>query len=261
MSAKPARAALAFALIGALSPSAGAQVPSHFVPSDMCKSRDCTCKDGPMMEAFLKNQENALGAWISVRGDIFTAAGPQSMEQAVALFNMRFHGDTRVGAQFMTCAGYDPNINKLTQIAGVPGVGQAALDPCFCDAFCKDIVDSTVNHELTHAPTLLLGFSNVLADKLACKAGILPNSYCNALDPKVLADSEILSYSVGITSLSNALDRLRDRDPEHPEMECTWEPLPAAMPNRLTLEPESTPSGFWDRVGLLARRLLHGAAH
>src|SRR5690606_28525200 len=31
-------------------------IPPHFVDSDECMSRDCTCADTPMMEVFLNNQ-------------------------------------------------------------------------------------------------------------------------------------------------------------------------------------------------------------
>ncbi|MFZ5892754.1 MAG: hypothetical protein ACOY0T_16970 [Myxococcota bacterium] len=232
-------------------------LPSHFVSSDQCMSRECTCADGPMMEVFLQNQQNARNAWISVRSEIFTATGPQSMDDAVKLFYKRFPGDSRVNAQFMTCNGYDPNVNTLNKIAGTASVGNAALDPCFCDAFCKGIIDATVDHELTHGPTLLAGFAGMLQYKVVCKTGVLPDSFCNALDPAILADSEIISYTVGNHTLSNAIEELRDRDPQNPQMACTWEPLPAASTNQL---PPVQPSGFWDRVKMLADRFLYGNA-
>lgn len=232
-------------------------IPPHFVDSDECMSRDCTCADTPMMEVFLNNQRNAREAWKSVREAILMPGGPQSMEEAVALFNSRFSGDPRVSAQFMSCDGYDPNVNSLSKIAGVPGIGQAALDPCFCNAFCKDIVEATVNHELTHAPTLLMGFANVAHFKVACKAGVLPDGFCNTLDPLILADSELISYSVGNATLDNAIDRLRERDPENPEMECTWKPLPPAPSSSQQAEP--APEGFWARLQLLAQRFWSGA--
>lgn len=245
---------------------AGAQTTEHFVPADECMSKDCTCADAPMMEVYLRNQQNARDAWNSVRADIFAAGGPQSMQEARDLFHMRFKGDSRINQQFMSCTGYDPNVNSLQQIAAVPGVGQATLDPCFCDAFCKDIIDATVVHELTHGPTLLAGFANVLHFKVACRAGVLPDSFCNSLDPMILADSEIISYTLGNASLADSIEDLQESDPANPEMECTWEPLPATPPPGSRVLPPGSgaaqapvPPGLWDRFTLLVDRFLNGA--
>lgn len=231
-------------------------------------SDECTCADAPMMEVFLKNQVKARDAWVSVRADLFTDNGPQSMEEAKALFESRFMGDSRVSTQFMSCTGYDPNVNSLQQIAAVPGIGEASLDPCFCDAFCKDIIDATVDHELTHGPTLIAGFANVVTFKVGCKAGVLPDSFCNALDPMILTDSEIISYTVGNDSLSDSIEDLNESDPADPEMECTWEPLPDAppAPGARVLPPVTgaappAPAGLWDRFTLLLDRFVNGATH
>lgn len=247
---------------------AGAQSTEHFVPSEECMSDECTCADAPMMEVYLRNQQKARDIWIGVREDLFTETGPQSMEEAKDLFEMRFMGDSRVSKQFMSCTGYDANVNSLKQIAAVPGVGQASLDPCFCDAFCKDIIDATVIHELTHGPTLLAGFANVINFKVGCKAGVLPDSFCNSLDPMILADSEIISYTVGNASLAEDIEDLHESDPADPEMECTWEPLPETPPaGSRVLPPEAgaqlpapVPAGLWDRFTLLVDRFLSGAS-
>ena len=249
--------------------SASAQT-EHFVPSDECMSDECTCEDAPMMEVYLRNQETARDAWVSVRDDLFTEDGPQSMEEAKALFEQRFgKGDSRVNTQFMSCAGYDPNINSLKQVAAVPGVGEATLDPCLCDAFCKDIIDATIDHEFTHGPTLLGGFANVIHFKAACKAGVLPDSFCNGLDPMILADSEVASYTVGNYSLSESIEDLYESDPAAPEMKCTWEPLPGPPPSPSPRvlppmpgadAPAPVPAGLWERITLLADRFLNGAA-
>lgn len=248
---------------------ASAQNPENFVPSDECKSDECTCEDAPMMEVFLKNQENARDAWQSVRDDLFTEGGPQSMEEARALFESRFNGDDRVGLQFMSCEGYDAEKNSLKQIAAVPSLGQATLDPCFCDAFCQDIIDATVTHELTHGPTLLAGFADVLHWKVACKTGVLSDTFCNSLDPMILANSEISSYTLGNYSLSESIEDLQESDPADPEMECTWDPLPDEAPpepepNILppipgAKAPAAAPSGLWNRFTLLVDRFINGA--
>jgi len=247
---------------------ASAQNPEDFVPSDECMSDECKCEDAPMMEVFLRNQENARDIWIGVRAELFSEGGPQSMEEAKALFESRFMGDDRVSRQFMSCTGYDAEKNSLKQIAAVPSLGAATLDPCFCDAFCKDIIDATVTHELTHGPTLLAGFANVLQWKVACKAGVLPDSFCNSLDPMILADSEIISYTMGNNSLSNSIEDLQESDPADPEMECTWDPLPEEAPpepepNVLppvpgAKGPAAPPSGLWNRFTLLVDRFING---
>ncbi len=250
-----AAAAAALLVLCAVGPARAEDLPSHFVPADECMSRDCTCEDVPMMEVFLRNQQTARDAWISVRQDLFTSTGPQSIEEAVKLFYSRFPGDPRVGAQFMTCDGYDPDVNSLNKIAGTASLGDAALDPCFCNAFCKGIIDATVNHELTHGPTLLAGFASMLQYKVICATGALPDSFCNSIDPAVLVDSEIISYTVGNRTLASAIDDVKDSDPQNPEMACTWEPLPEASPSQL---PPAEPGGFWARVRTLAERFLHG---
>lgn len=84
---------------------ATAQSTEHFVPSDECMSDECTCADAPMMEVYLRNQQTARDTWISVREDLFTETGPQSMEEAKDLFEARFMGDSRVNKQFMSCTG------------------------------------------------------------------------------------------------------------------------------------------------------------
>lgn len=241
----------------------------HFVPAEECMSDDCTCADAPMMEVFLRNQQQARDIWVSVREDLFTETGPQSMDEAKALFESRFKGDSRISSQFMSCTGYDPNVNSLTQIAAVPGLGEATLDPCFCDAFCKDVIDATVDHELTHGPTLLAGFANVITFQVGCKAGVLPDTFCNSLDPMILADSEIISYTIGNASLSSSIEDLYESDPANPEMQCTWEPLPETPPAGTRSGatpvpgaglPAAAPAGIWERFTLLVERFVNGAA-
>lgn len=232
-------------------------VPAHFVPASECKSRECQCADAPMIERFIRNQKNARDVWRQVLGQVGTDTGPMSGSEARQMFQDNFSGDPLVSAQFMTCNGYDATKNTLSQIAGVPSFGAAALDPCFCNAFCQDIVDATVNHELAHTPTILLAFREDAPYVAACKTGLLPDTFCNSLEPSQLAQSEIASYSVGILSLQSDLDDIQAAAPENPAVECTWDPLPDAGAR---LAPPPAPSGFFERVLLLADRVLHGAA-
>jgi hypothetical protein len=233
------------------------KVPDHFVPASECKSRPCECSDAPMIERFIRNQKNARSVWVQVAEQIGTDTGPMSGTEARQLFEDNFSGDSWINAQFMTCAGYDEKKNSLKQIAGVPSFGAAALDPCFCNAFCQDIVDSTVNHELAHTPTVLLAFREDAAYVAACKTGLLPDTFCNSLEPGQLAQSEIASYTVGILSLQSDLSDIQQAAPENPAVECTWDPLPDAGAR---LAPAPVPSGFFERVKLLADRVIYGSA-
>jgi hypothetical protein len=247
--------ALALGGLIALSAVARAQeVPSHFVPADDCMSRPCVCDDIPMIETFLQNQKDARDAWLDVRGEIFSSTGPQSVEEAVASFQSKYSGDPSVTAQFMMCPGYDPAVNKASKIAGVSSSGGAMLDPCFCAAFCQDIVDSTAAHERMHVPTNIAGVVGKAQFLVACKVGALPDRVCNALMPLILADSEIASYQVGISLLESDLNDLRASDPDMPEMACTWEPpVPEQQAAAVPAE-----AGFFERVALLLERILFG---
>jgi hypothetical protein len=248
----------ALLVVSSLVSSAQAEmVPAHFVPASECKSRPCECSDAPMIERFIRNQKNARSVWVQVQDQIGSDTGPMSGAEARQLFEDNFAGDSWISAQFKTCAGYDKNVNSLSQIAGVPSFGAAALDPCFCNAFCQDIVDSTVNHELAHTPTILLAFREDAAYVAACKTGLLPDTFCNSLEPGQLAQSEIGSYTVGILSLQSDLNDIQQAAPENPAVECTWDPLPDAGAR---LAPPPVPSGFFERVKLLADRVLYGSA-
>lgn len=247
--------ALAPAALGARASVALAEgVPSHFVSSDECTSRPCTCDDIPIMDAFLQSQKDAKTAWSLVQAEIFTPDGPQSLADTVSSFQSKYMGDPNVAAQFKMCADYDPSVNKLTKVAGVSSSGGAMLDPCFCNAFCQDIVDSTVMHERMHVPTQLLGFGNKLSFFAACKVGALPDRVCNALEPLNLAESELVSHEAGILSLQSDLDDLLASDPSMPEMACTWAPL--VPPEMASVVPEV--KGFFARVALLVQRIVWG---
>lgn len=231
-------------------------VPDWFVAPEDCPTRPCACEDGPMMEVFLASQQDAREAWASVRADILGGSGPTSGADAIASFQSRFGGDPRVADQFRTCEGYDPEVNSLSKIAGVTPWGRAALDPCYCDAFCSDIVQSTVAHEVMHVPTLvggLLARGDMVA---ACGIGIVSGYLCDILVPLVLAESEVASHDAGIRSLDASVKRLVAKDPSNPELECTWEPL---GPPPANAAPQDLPDGLLDRLRLLGARVLHGA--
>jgi hypothetical protein len=235
-------------------------VPAHFVEADQCTSRPCSCADAPIMEQFLQNQKDARAAFQLVHDQLPTPQGAQSNAQAVSQFQGLFGaGNAHVNAQFMSCAGYDPAVNKLTKVAGISGLGTAKLDPCFCDAFCKDIVDSTIAHERMHAPTLLLGFHDRITWQTACKLGVLPDRVCNMLDPLNLVESELISHQVGINSLESSLNALKASDPAMPGMMCTWTPLASAGSAAPPAQRAPTPPSFFARVELLIERIVWGA--
>ncbi len=231
-------------------------VAAWFVPQESCPTRPCTCDDIPMMDAYLQNQKDALSAWSSVKADITTPTGPTSMSDAVTSFNGRFSGDARVLAQFKTCPGYDATKNNPNKVAGVTKFGGAVLDPCFCAAYCADIVNATVVHEMMHVPTTIAGVVGKADLIIACRLGVLTGHICNAILPDTLATSEVLSYTAGINALETRLDHLKTHDPAVPELSCTWTPL-APIARGPSVRP---PSGFFARVALLWRRVVSGGS-
>jgi hypothetical protein len=220
-------------------------------------SPECKCEDGPMLELLRKDQSDALDAWDATADEIGMPGGPDTMAEAVRAFQMRFQGDSRVTDQYKACADFDPAVNKVTKIAGVSILnGGAALDPCFCKQFCQGAIVATAKHEDVH---FRFGFEALLEQitaNIACKAGQLEQSYCDTLHARQLARSEQYAHSAGIESLQDALDKLRMSDPENPDMECTWEPLPDMVTEREPAPP--VPGGFWDRIQMLAGRFIHG---
>lgn len=219
------------------------------------KSRDCTCADGPFLEVYLKNQKNARAAWQTVYDSIGTPYGPANSSAARAAFELQLGtGDARVNAQYNTCPGPKGNLN---QIGGLSASGSVWIDQCACEAFCKDIIVSTVLHERSHAPTYILGALAFLQDKLLCNAGALPASYCDQIDPTMLAVSELLSYTDGINSLQSAVDDLAETpDSAQPKGLCTWKTIAAVTPPTDTAVPKS----LWARLVNLADRFVNGVA-
>jgi hypothetical protein len=238
-------------------PAAAQGVPSWFVPEDMCGLHDCMCSDIPMMQSFLDNQKNAQAAWQSIRSDILAGTGPRSDTAAKALFKQRFPGDPDVVAQFESCQNYDPNKNSVDKVAGVSPLGAPMLDPCFCDAFCSDIVESTIAHERMHVPTIILGALSKGDYMIACGLGVASGYLCDIVLPLILTDSEILSYDAGISALDASLTKLKEYDPSNPSMACTWECI---APPPTPAQDKAVPQGFWQRVSLLFERVLHGSS-
>lgn len=227
-------------------------VPEHFVDPESCGSRACTCDDGPMMEIFLADQRAARAAWQSVLDDLDAGTGPTNERDAVAAFQSRFAADSRILDQFRSCAGYDPEVNKPQKIGGIDEDGDPKVDPCYCDAFCEDIVQQTVIHEKKHKPTLLGGFATSLPRLLACKAGALSGYGCDSIWARILTESEVASYDAGIGSLQAGLDRLVDSGSGDTEGECTWDPVVEAR-----VRPAPAPAdGLVPRVRQLLGRFV-----
>lgn len=218
------------------------------------KTHDCTCADAQYMEISLRNQEKALDAWERAQDDIIGGTG-SSFEDARAIFHMYFdkEADPRVLEPLSECTDLDAGQVAGTSILG----GGAELNACFCENVCKDIVDATITHERTHVAFNLLGISYIVNVGVACKAGLLDESFCFASNALLLSESEIQAHTRGNEVLRDRLNQLRMKDPEHPEMECTWEPLPAAPSP--SPPPPSAPAGFFERVKMLAGRVFGGA--
>ncbi len=244
---------LAVPLLGVSSVSAQTQLSEE---DCLKKSPKCTCADGPFMEVYLKNQKAARAAWQTVYDSIGTPYGPANTTAAVAAFQLQLgNGDARVNAQYKTCPS--GATGSLTQIAGVLPSGEPWFDQCACEAFCQDIVESTIKHEKAHKPTIILGVFAFANSKIQCAVGVLPTTFCDQIDPTILAVSELLSYSVGIDSLQSAVDDLAETpDASQPKGLCTWKTIAAITPPTDTAVPKS----LWARLVNLADRFVHGVA-
>ncbi len=205
------------------------------------------------MEVYRDQQKKARNAWVTIG-----ASAPASKADADAAFSTAFTADGRVTAQFTSCPGYNASTNKLSQVAGVRSDGTTAFDPCMCSAFCTDIVQSTIDHERTHVPTIIAGFLSGLPAQAGCKAVAAAQPLCDRLNANTLVNSEIISYTVGITTVDNAISRIANApDPSSPSMQCTWTPLaPVTM---LRSAPDGpVPASIWQRLALLAERFWNG---
>ncbi len=233
---------------------AGAAVPDFFVPESECNPRPCTCEDAPMTELILKTQGDAKSAWQSVKDDVLQGSGPKTNQAAVALFQSRFAGDTRVSDQFTACDEYDASVNSLSKIAGVSPFGEARMDPCFCKQFCADVVQATIAHERMHVPTIIAGVLSKGDALIGCKLGFVPQAMCDAIGPLTLADSELLSHQAGMDMLSASLQRMRRLpDPNDPKLKCTWNTLTAAA----AFSDEPLPTTWTGRATVLIGQLIH----
>jgi hypothetical protein len=213
----------------------------------------CTCEDAPYFEVFTANQEKALEVWRDTQSEIIGGAA-SSFDDAKALFDMNFKdkADPRVLEPLMLCPDLKPNHIAGTSILG----GGAELDDCFCKNVCQDIVESIIAHERTHVAFNIMGISYIIGVGTACAADLTDPDFCKVSNALLLSESEIQAHQIGNKMLREGLDKLQN--PEDPEMECTWEPLPEPEP-----EPEPTPEmpeGFLPRLGALFERFVHGSS-
>lgn len=251
MNALSKRLSVAVVLLGL---GSAARVDARMIPGGDCQdaSKACTCADAPYMEIFLQNQQVALEAWKTTRNDIAVNGGASTFDEARALFAQNFHGDPRVLTPLSICKDLD-----TSKIAGPDVLGDGAeLDDCFCTNVCRDIVDATIAHERTHVAVNLVGIDYMIGVGVGCLVGKLPQHFCDISNALLLSESEVLGHTVGNNVLSSRLNDLQESDPANPEMECTWEPLPAQQP---AAPPPQAPQGFIERVQMLAQRFLHGA--
>jgi hypothetical protein len=264
---KPLKLSIALglaALCGSATPARADTAPEAFLkPSECLKlSPPCKCSDAPMMEMFLNDQRKALSSWEDTKDAILTPGGPETQKEAIADFHSRFdpQADPRVEEQFLKCPTINMGKHNPGKIAGVSiNKGGAALDDCFCQTFCQDIVEATATHENIHFGFGFVAIGELISVISACVTLDLPAGFCDTLDAQMLADSEIFAHKGGISSLADSLSDLRASDPDNPDMECTWEPLPpVAM--RHVAPPPTPPAGFWERVEMLASRFIHGVS-
>lgn len=243
-----ARSKLALSAIAIVSYALVAQadeVPSHFVPVEQCTSKPCECVDMPTMKAFLADQTRARGVWDTVRKEINTASGPRSSAQARARFNALFGaGSADIANAFTSCPGYDPAKNSLTKIAGVNASGVSVFDPCFCGAFCKDIVDATLAHEKMHVKSGVLLTVGAMHMLVFCKA-FPSHAECPKLEPLFLAASEVVSHDAGVQALDASIRKVLEATED-----CTTD---GGAPS------PTVPTGLGNRVQSLFSRLVNGA--
>lgn len=259
--------ALCFSAVVSVAPAGQADtVPDFFVNEDECRklSPECTCADAPMLELLLKDKERALDAWDET-ADAVDAAGStlRTNEDARNDFVSRFQGDSRIGDQFTDCPSYKEVSAMMgrspSRVAGVSlSSGGAALDPCYCQQFCLDAVNATIAHENDHFWFAFEVILEVMTAKSACLAGALDQSYCDSLGARQQARTEQSAHVISIDHLADAVSRLRAMDPEHPDMECTWEPLPEVPHSSMPDMPEH--ASLWQRLELLVSRFVHGQA-
>lgn len=234
--------------------------PEFFVSPDECRatSPECKCSDAPFLELFLKDRNEALDAWDGAADTLDMAGGPTTQQALVAEFFKRYEADQRIIDQFTSCPNFDPALNTTSKFAGISlSRGGAVIDPCFCQQFCGDVIDAVAAHEDRHFAFTLEALVDLMTSSVACKVGSLAQSYCDTIDARLLARSEQYAYAVETESLQQSLEELQAGDPDSPDMECTWEPLPD-MATRVMPATPAAPAGFWDRVQMLATRLLQG---
>jgi len=244
------RLGVALVLLGLAS---AASADARMIPGGDCQdfSKPCTCADAPYMEVFLQNQQVALEAWKTTRNDIAVDGGASTFEEARAMFGKNFIGDPRVMKPLAICKDLDDS-----KIAGPDFLGDGAeVDDCFCTNVCRDIVDGVIAHERTHVAVNIVGIDYMIGVGMGCLVGSFPQQFCDTSNALLLSESEVLAHTVGNNLLSSRLSDLQASDPENPEMECTWDPLPLEH----SAPPPQAPQGFFDRVQMLAQRFLHGA--
>jgi len=259
---KPLRLLPSLALVACVAAAAPARAdssPDFFVSPDECRmvSPECKCSDAPFLELFLKDRNKGLDGWDGA-ADTIDSGATTTQEALVAEFFKLYKADQRIIDQFTSCPDFAANGSKTSKFAGISiSRGGAVIDPCFCQQFCSEIIDAVAAHEDRHFAFTLEALLDLMTSKMACKVGSLDQSYCDTIDARLLARSEQYAYAVEIESLSQSLDDLRASDPDAPDMECTWEPLPD-MAARVMPPAPPAPASFWDRVQMLAGRFLNG---
>jgi hypothetical protein len=225
-------------------------VQSWFVPVEQCNSRACVCKDLPTLKLFLDDQKRALAAWKSVKAATVAGTGPTTPAAARALFNSLLgSGSPGIITQYKSCPGYDPTKNDPKKIAGVNAAGVPVFDPCFCGAFCNDVIQATLAHEKMHFTSGVILTAGSLHMLAFCK--VVNHPECAKVAPLTLAASEIASHDAGIAKLQEAIDKLLASSDE----DCTT--TPPKPPDGGT--PTPAPTTLSSRVGLLFERIVGGA--
>ena len=250
--------AIALAVTLYAGPSSAQDPTAGFIPEDQClaKSKPCNCMDLQSMQDVLQNQNDALDAWDQTATDIKSGkSGAKTAADARAIFSGHFMSATqaKIEMQFQMCPGYDAAKDSLKQVAGIQGI-TPVLSPCYCSAFCQDIIESTVAHEKMHV-MVNIGLMPFVIDLLAaCKLGIAGPAVCDMVEPMSLVTSEIIAHQTGIDALDASIKKIK----ASPMTECmTPTILPLVPPDPMPPK-QRPPAGFGDRLRLLFGRILRG---
>jgi hypothetical protein len=243
--ALPLRVArIAWSLVGAslLALAPGPRAHAQLVPASQCNPPPCGCNDMKMLERALKASNDSLAAWESVLAQFSTPNPPKTMEEARAAFDAVNPADAFLLAQMQTQC---PTFNG-GKVGGVDSEGNTMYLPCFCQAFCKDIVEATGAHEQQHHKNMV----DLALHQITVVLGGALMGESVPYNASVITLSEIDAHQAGSDYLRSKMASFMSQNAL-----CTWTPLAAPVPASKTPIPET----LADRIRALYHRIVDGA--